>query len=162
MFIDEYRNQMELKGLHPLNLKHEYLRDRIVRVVKYCKVFPTQTNGVFGYMVRLFRMRFNDNTKLLQCAVLKVSSTTWQGVQLWQKIAIEYNHDNAKITAQRFQTYTKFRIARNPLQRLLSGYTDNDFGENFVKGIIISNYLTNLTLHEIKQMRQELKTGRNN
>ena len=147
----------------------------------YCNTPLTKTNDLHD--VGCDRALFSDTFKLLQCAVPKVAYSTWfleilrplEGLNeeaspfpiLWHKLALEFGINNSELTAARYQTYTKFMIARHPLSRLYSGYNDK-FVITFVYGaysllgkIIRPNYLSNMTESSIIQMRQELKEGGN-
>ncbi|KAI6661763.1 Carbohydrate sulfotransferase 10-like [Oopsacas minuta] len=177
-FTDEYRMEMLSKGLHPLNLKYNHLRDRFDRVDKLCNVFRTQSNGVYNFLRDGINVvRSSDKYQLLHCAVLKASSSSWlvtfrelEGMEKEERpypklIKRVCNYTNAKLNGQRYQTYTKMLIVRNPFHRLLSGYLDKftralAYGERYVDAIIISNYLSNLTTESITQMKQELKGGK--
>ena len=86
---------------------------------------------------------FIDKAKLLICSVPKASSSTWLNMMMnleedtnlvnrpivsdvdpiWERISLTQNLNNSTHVAERFQTYTKFFIARNPFTRLLSAYT---------------------------------------
>ena len=180
-FTDEYRYAMASKGLHPLNIEHKYLYERYLTMNKYCNTPLTKTNDLHD--VGRYRALVSDTSKLLQCAVPKVAYSTsfleilrpLEGLEeekypyptLWHNLAIEFGINNPELTAARYQTYTKFMIARHPFSRLYSGYNDK-FVITFVYGayslsgkIIRLNYLSNMTESSIIQMRQELKEGGN-
>ncbi|KAI6658185.1 Carbohydrate sulfotransferase 12-like [Oopsacas minuta] len=178
-FTDKYRMEMTSKGLHPLNLQHKYLHDRIDRIDQFCNVSLLESKGIYKLFGSYYRVRFSDKSELLQCAVLKVSSRTWihllrelEGMKeesfpyqkTFRRISMDFNYQNPKLNAQRYQTYTKFLIARNPFQRLLSGYTDQfitryRLGKPYFYEVITINYLSNLTKEYITQLRNELKKG---
>ena len=179
IFTDEYRNAMASKGLHPLNIKHRYLHERYLTMNKYCNAPLTKINDIYGVMGSYYRARVSDNVELLQCALLKVASTTWiqllrqlEGLKeekypyrtLWHKLSISYGVNDPELTAMRYQTYTKFLIVRHPFSRLLSAYRDkfmvrSEYGDNLADQIIRINYLSNMNNKLIVQMRQELKRG---
>ena len=179
IFTDEYRNAMASKGLHPLNIKHRYLHERYLTMNKYCNAPLTKINDIYGVMGSYYRARVSDNVELLQCALLKVASTTWiqllrqlEGLKeekypyrtLWHKLSISYGVNDPELTAMRYQTYTKFLIVRHPFSRLFSAYRDkfmvrSEYGDNLADQIIRINYLSNMNNKLIVQMRQELKRG---
>ena len=179
IFTDEYRNAMASKGLHPLNIKHRYLHERYLTMNKYCNAPLTKINDIYGVMGSYYRARVSDNVELLQCALLKVASSTWMRVlrqleglkeekypyrTLWHKLSISYGVNDPELTAMRYQTYTKFLIVRHPFSRLLSAYRDkfmvrSEYGDNLADKIIRINYLSNMNNKLIVQMRQELKRG---
>ena len=179
IFTDEYRNAMASKGLHPLNIEHRYLHERYLTMNKYCNAPLTKTNDLYDVMGSYYRARVSDSAKLLQCALLKVASSTWMRVlrqlerlkeekypypTLWYKLSLKYDINKPELTAMRYQTYTKFLIVRHPFSRLFSGYRDkfvvvSEYGDNFADQIVRVNYLSNMTNGLINQMRQELKRG---
>ena len=181
-FTDEYRYAMASKGLHPLNIEHKHLYERYLTMNRYCNSPLTKTNDLYGVMGSFYRVRLSDTFKLLQCALLKVASSTWfyqilrplEGLKeeaypyptLWHKLALIFGINNPELTAMRYQTYTKFIIARHPFSRLFSAYIGKfvvafQYGDRMADKIIRQNYLSNMTQTSIVQMRQELKRGGN-
>ena len=181
-FTDEYRYAMASKGLHPLNIEHKYLYERYLTMNKYCNSPLTKIDDLYDVMGSFYRVRLSDTFKLLQCALLKVASSTWffdilrplEGLKeekypfptLWHKLALKFGINNPELTAMRYQTYTKFLIVRHPFSRLFSAYKDKfvvafQYGDRMADKIIRQNYLSNMTQTSIVQMRQELKRGGN-
>ena len=181
IFTDEYRYAMTSKGLHPLNIEHKYLHERYLTMNKYCDAL-TETNNQYHSKGSYYRARVSDNAKLLQCALLKVASSTWfllliqlEGLKLesypyptlWPKLSLSFGINNPELTAMRYQTYTKFMIARHPFSRLFSAYKDKfvettAYGDRIADKIIHINYFSNMSKELVVQMRQELKRGGNN
>ena len=178
---DNYRMEMRSKGLHPLNLQYKRLRDRMERIDKYCNISLSgndaeyRINGLYG-------MLFHDESQLLQCLVPKVGSSSWVHVfggivglevkkpfdpsdVLWRTISIILNMNDIILTAQRFQTYTKFLFSRQPFQRLISAHRDKfhnkqlQYENAFAPQIIIANYLSNYSKEFISEMRKMLENG---
>ena len=117
---DNYRMKMQSKGLHPLNLQHKRLRDRMERIDEYCSISPSGNNKDFQ-IIGFYSMLFHDESQLLQCLVPKAGSSSWVHVFselvgleirrpldpkdiLWRTISLISNMKDNKLTAQRFQT----------------------------------------------------------
>ena len=181
-FTDEYRSKMREKGFHPLSIIHPRLLERAMKMEEYCKVFQPLNNGVHK-MEWTWNVLFNDKFELLQCMVPKASSSTWADIfiemsgmtydgprffepshPVWNNISL-VNYLDRKITAKRYQTYTKFMITRNPFQRLLSAYKSKFtqgqkwYEENVGPRIIKENYLSSMSYNEIEEIKGELKKG---
>ena len=185
VFTDEYHLKMISKGPHPLNVKHKYLHKRRSRLEKYCSAFPSVNQGRYNFGKGFYSVLFNDNVQLLQCIVQKVSSTTWVDVFLLlvggsdkykltrkqgadavrKKVSLVHNCNDTRRMAQRYQTYTKFLITRNPFERLVSAYTskftqgDDLFEMTYAPDIIIANYLSNIKNVLVNEVREKLKRG---
>ena len=186
-FIDEYRNKMRGKGLHPLNIKHARLLERFMRMERYCKALPLLNNGIYDVGIGYYDVLFNDKFELLQCMVQKVSSSTWVDIfikmlgsntliktayipashQIWNNISL-VNNLELNITAKRYQTYTKFIITRNPFERLLSAYKNKFtqgqkwYEETIGPRIIKDNYFYNISNDKMEEIKAELRRGENN
>ena len=186
VFTYEYQLRMISKGLHPLSVRHEYLHKRIRRVEKYCSAFLPVNQSWYEFGRGQYSVLFNDKVELLQCEIPKVSSSTWANTfvnlfehsnkyfrtsgevaRLWQNISLVYNYNDERLVAQRYQTYTKFLITRNPFERLLSAYTSkftqNQIGyeKRYAPIIITANYLSDLKQDLVKEVREKLKRGKN-
>ena len=185
VFTDEYHLKMISKGPHPLNVKHKYLHKRRSRLEKYCSAFPSVNQGRYNFGKGYYSVLFNDNVQLLQCMVQKVSSSTWVDVfiwlirekigkkryalpashPIWKKISLVHNCNDTRRMAQRYQTYTKFLITRNPFERLVSAYTSKftqgqDWYEmTYAPDVIIANYLSNIKNVLVNEVREKLKRG---
>ena len=178
---NDYRMKMKSKGLHPLNLKYKHLRDRIERIDEYCDISLSGSDADFK-IIGFYSVLFNDQSQLMQCLTPKVYSSGWAFVFTkmvwpkiqnnlvsksleWRNISMVYNLDDTKLTAQRFQTYTKFMISRQPFQRLLSAHrhkfrTDQSWNEErYAPEVITANYLSNYSKEFITETRRKLKDG---
>ena len=177
---DNYRLKMRSKGLHPLNIKYKRLRDRMERIDKYCDISLSGSDSEYR-MHSYYSMLFHDKSQLIQCLVPKAGSSNWVDVFsqilglemkqpsdpndiLWQTMSLEYNIVDSKLTAQRFQTYTKFMFSRQPFQRMFSAHRgkfhskQSWYEETFAPQIITANYLSNYSKEFILEMRRKLKT----
>ena len=179
---DDYRMKMRSKGLHPLNIKYKRLRERIERIDEYCDISLSGSDADFK-IATYYSVLFHDQSQLLHCLTPKVGSSNWAYVFslmvrlysvemysdpksiLWRTVSLVYNLNDTKLTAQRFQTYTKFMISRQPFQRLLSAHRDkfhnkqSRYEETFAPQVITANYLSNYSKEFITETRRKLKDG---
>ena len=178
---NDYRMKMRSKGLHPLNIKYKRLRDRIERIDEYCDISLSGSDADFK-ILGFYSVLFHDQSQLLHCLAPKVGSSSWVDIFikivgreiikpldskniLWRTTSLVYNLNDAKLTAQRFQTYTKFMFSRQPFQRLLSAHRDKFhnkqswYEETFAPQVITANYLSNYSKEFITETRRKLKDG---
>ena len=180
-FSDEYQTRMRSKGFHPLSMMHERYHDRVDRMENSCDAFSSELTDRFSFKDGRFRVLFNDEIKLLQCSVPKDASSTWLSLFMkminpdgltnadkytkWDRISLLYNHTDLRLVGERYQTYTKFLITRNPFERLLSAYTDKfmklggGYAKKFGPIIITANYLSDIQQELLERMRENLKKG---
>ena len=186
IFTEEYQLKMKSKGPHPLTMEHERFFKRAEIMDRYCNADPSLSQGRYWYGEGLRSVLFNDESKLLFCTVPKISSTTWSYVFMkmldptynmsvistkypkYDGISLTFSVKDEKLIATRYQTYTKFIVARNPFERLLSAYTDKFTKRNtyyepqYAHRIIITNYLSDVSKEMIESARKNLREGKAN
>ena len=184
-FTEEYQLEMIAKGPHPLNIEYNRYLKRVERLDQYCSAFESNSQGKFDVTLVNNRVMFIDKAKLLICSIPKASSSTWLNMMMnleedtnlktrtmvsrddpiWERISLTQNLENSTLVAERFQTYTKFFIARNPFMRLLSAYTSKftnkqyPYENKYAPKIIKANYLSHLKPDLIEKVRTYLKGG---
>ena len=164
-------------------MKYDRYLKRVERLDQYCSAFKSNSQGKFDVTLVNYRAMFIDKAKLLICSVPKASSSTWLNMMMdleeytnlvnrpvvsdvdpiWERISLTQNLENSTLVAERFQTYTKFFIARNPFTRILSAYTSKftqkqyPYENMYAPKIIKANYLSHLKPDLIEKVRTYLK-----